>query len=140
MYRHISCTSAVDRRRPSPLNELLRSLVFNNAINLNDIKQTHVQCESLLAEHIDFRRGMGQVFGFNGANEPAYSTLWQQPPYQIRRYDAYVVAEVSMNERGTVRSTENGAFMSLASYIGVFRAPENKSSKLNGSTGFAVQL
>lgn len=93
-----------------------------------------------MVENIDFRAGMGQVFGFNGANEPAYSTLWQESPYQIRRYDAYVVAEVSMNERGRVRSTEDSAFMSLASYIGVFRAPENKSSKSKSLAGFAAQL
>lgn len=74
---------------------------------------------------------MGQVFGVNGAREPSYSTLWQQSPFEIRRYDAYVVAEVSINERGKVRSTpENSAFMCLANYIGVFREPENLSSKL----------
>lgn len=82
---------------------------------------------------------MGQVFGFNGASEPAYSTLWQQSPYQIRRYEAYVVAEVGMNERGRVRSSEDSAFMSLANYIGVFRTPENKASRLNDFTGFAMQ-
>ncbi len=72
---------------------------------------------------------MGQVFGYNGVKEPAFSLVWQstKPPppcYEIRLYKPYFVAQVPCKD-----DTLNNAFYQLANYIGVFGTPQNVQSK-----------
>jgi len=54
--------------------------------------------------------------------EPTYTTLKKFSDFEIRRYNAYCTAEVSVN----TEKERNNAFKKLASYIGVFGSPNNK--------------
>ena len=47
--------------------------------------------------------------------EPRYRVVQQTDDYEIRRYDAYIVAEVDM--QGDLRSSDGSAFRILAGYI-----------------------
>jgi hypothetical protein len=70
---------------------------------------------------------MGQVFGYSGVEEPAYTLVWQstqRPSCEVRLYKSYFVAQVACKD-----NTLNDAFYQLANYIGVFGAPQNIQSK-----------
>ncbi len=70
---------------------------------------------------------MGQVFGYNGVKEPAYTSLWQHAStFEIRRYPQYFVAQVPCISDGA----NNNAFRQLADYIGVFGTPKNTKRKI----------
>eukprot|EP01036_Dinobryon_divergens_P037591 gene37591-49216_t len=62
---------------------------------------------------------MGIVFGVTGSKEPAFNLI-QSVPFEVREYQPYFVAEVSMRP-----GFENEAFPILAKYIGVFGNPQN---------------
>eukprot|EP01031_Cornospumella_fuschlensis_P030982 gene30982-37445_t len=67
---------------------------------------------------------MGQVIGITGVQEPPFVGLLPATAgYEIRLYQPIFVAEVPMNGPNS-----NGAFMSLAKYIGVFGTPENEAA------------
>lgn len=68
---------------------------------------------------------MGNIFGYTGVKEPPYVVVWHSPPYEIRQYEPYFVAEIPMS--GDTQG--NSAFMGLAQYIGVFGDPKNQKSK-----------
>lgn len=75
---------------------------------------------------------MGQVFGITGAKEPAFTVVWQNPPFEVRSYDPYFVAEVPLSQSTAAatdgKKADNSAFMTLAGYIGVFGEPKNQVS------------
>jgi hypothetical protein len=64
---------------------------------------------------------MGIVFGVTGTKGPLYLVLQNNPLYEIRQYEAYVTATVTMDE--------GNGFTVLADYIGVFGNPANEVSK-----------
>ena len=68
---------------------------------------------------------MGIVFGVTGTKEPAFSLL-KASPYEIRKIQSYVVAEIAS---GSSDVDMNKSFGILAKYIGVFGDPENTQSK-----------
>lgn len=61
---------------------------------------------------------MGSVFGKVEAKEPQYQKL-KSEPYEVRAYNASVVAEVGCDEAA------NDAFNTLAKFIGAGGTPEN---------------
>ncbi|EGR34028.1 soul heme-binding protein, putative [Ichthyophthirius multifiliis] len=76
-----------------------------------------------LLYHFNVFQMIGQIFGFNGVKEPQYSLI-QKTPYQIRKYESYVIAKIAMKE-----DNKDQAFRALARYIGVFGKPENTQNQ-----------
>ena len=75
---------------------------------------------------------MGTFFGREGVQEPKY-TLLQKEPFEIRNYEAYIVAEVPMFE------DDNSGFSILASYIGVWGNPQNQSRQQMSMTAPVIE-
>lgn len=75
---------------------------------------------------------MGSVFGVISEETPPYTVLSAFPDFEVRKYAAGTAIEAS--------DTENKAFMSLAGYIGVMRAPENDQGRKVAMTAPVVSL
>ncbi|GMI37550.1 hypothetical protein TrRE_jg13067 [Triparma retinervis] len=75
---------------------------------------------------------MGIVFGKTGVSEPAYDVITVQKGYEIRSYGPRVAIT-------TPCDLDNTSFMSLASYIGVTRSPQNTKSESISMTAPVVK-
>ncbi len=73
------------------------------------------------------------VFGERKAEEAEYSLLKSDGAYELRQYEPYIIAEITME--GNYRSTSGKAFSTLASYI----FGENKSDSAIAMTTPVLQ-
>ncbi|RHY33029.1 hypothetical protein DYB32_001939 [Aphanomyces invadans] len=89
---------------------------------------------------------MGAVFGKISEETPHFESLGRIGPnkdIEIRRYDPIYTASVSSTDvpdATTTREFTRVAFVSLARYIGVFTAPENKPRSGESGPGEAMAM
>lgn len=74
-------------------------------------------------EHTIIMQAMGMVFGGHSGEILPYEVIKDAPAYEIRAYDQHLVAQTNW------QNDSKATFMSLASYIGAFEEPQNKTGE-----------
>lgn len=68
---------------------------------------------------------MGMIFGKISVETPKYQVMKTTDDYEIRKYPACVVAQVTYDP-SQFKGNKDGGFMILANYIGALGNPQNK--------------
>lgn len=80
---------------------------------------------------------MGMIFGKISVETPKYEVVKTTADYEIRKYPACLIAQVTYNP-SQFKGNKDGGFMILANYIGALGNPQNKKPEAIAMTAPVV--